>query len=151
LASVHHHETTYLHLGPRHVCCPLLGLPATLSQPLACHRKTQAGVRLYPRREHRHRPLALWGGNEEGFYVALMISSGPGRNDEQFTRMVIAQQAGGTVYTFRRRGHFERPPTAKSNQMPTQKPLVAGEHSSRIDPRRIEPAESKTQRHGDES
>jgi len=55
-------------------------------------------------------------GNEEGFYVALGISSGPGPNDEQFTRMVIAPQAGGTVFTFRRRGHFEGPKTAESTE-----------------------------------
>ncbi len=52
------------------------------------------------------------GEDETGFYVALGISSGPGPSDDQFTRMVIAPQAGGTVFTFRRRGHFEGPRTA---------------------------------------
>jgi hypothetical protein len=46
--------------------------------------------------------------HEEGFYVSLSISSGPGPNDKQFTRMLIAPHAAGTVYTFRRRGHFQR-------------------------------------------
>lgn len=47
-------------------------------------------------------------GNEEGIYVELSISSGPGPDDEQFTRMLIAHAPGGTVDTFRRKGSLER-------------------------------------------
>lgn len=45
---------------------------------------------------------------EEGIYVALGISSGPGPDDSQFTRILIAHASGGDVYTFRRKGHFQR-------------------------------------------
>ncbi len=53
-------------------------------------------------------------GNEEGFYVSLAIASSPGANIEQFTRMVICWQPGGTVFTFQRRGHFERATVEKA-------------------------------------
>ena len=56
-------------------------------------------------------------GNEEGFYVALSIASSPGPNDEQFTRMAIAPHAGGTVYTFRRQGHFEQTQQPEDDSM----------------------------------
>jgi hypothetical protein len=49
---------------------------------------------------------------EEGIYVALGIASGPGPNDEQFTRMLIAHEPGGVVHTFRRKRRFERVPVA---------------------------------------
>ncbi len=45
---------------------------------------------------------------EEGIYVALGISSSHGPNDDQFTRILIAHASGGDVYTFRRKGHFQR-------------------------------------------
>lgn len=51
------------------------------------------------------------GGDEEGFYVALTLASGPGPNEEQFTRILIAHHAAGTVFAFRRRGHFNRTQT----------------------------------------
>ena len=41
---------------------------------------------------------SLQDGDEEGFYVALGISSGPGPNDKQFMRILIAQHAEATVY-----------------------------------------------------
>jgi hypothetical protein len=53
-------------------------------------------------------------GTEEGIYVALAISSSPGPNDEQFTRMLIAHAPGGDLFTFRRKGCLERTPAKSS-------------------------------------
>lgn len=46
---------------------------------------------------------------EEGIYVVLGIASGPGPNDGQFIRTLIAHAPRGDVYTFRRKGSFGRP------------------------------------------
>jgi hypothetical protein len=73
------------------------------------------------------------GEDEEGFYVALSIASSPGPDDEQFTRMLIAQGAGGTVSTFRRRGHFER------TQLPWGQDCSSGPPAG-ADPTQGEPA-----------
>lgn len=62
------------------------------------------------------------GNAEEGIYVALGIASGPGPNDEQFTRTLIAHAPEGDVYTFRRRGRFE----ANLLTPETRKAMVAG-------------------------
>jgi len=72
------------------------------------------------------------GEDEEGFYVALAIASSPGPNDNQFTRMLIAPHAGGNVFTFRRRGHFERTQTERLKETPPNKVTGAnaGEQSS---------------------
>lgn len=56
------------------------------------------------------------GEDEEGFYVALSIASSPGPNDQGFTRMLIAQHSAGSVFTFQRRGHFERTQTDKGKE-----------------------------------
>jgi len=59
---------------------------------------------------------------EEGIYVALGIASGPGPDDEQFTRTLIAHAPEGDVSTFRRRGRFE----ANLLTPETRKAMVAG-------------------------
>lgn len=59
---------------------------------------------------------------EEGIYVALGIASGPGPDDAQFTRTLIAHAAEGDVYTFRRRGRYE----ANLLTPETRKAMVAG-------------------------
>ncbi len=59
---------------------------------------------------------------EEGIYVALGIASGPGPDDAQFIRTLIAHAAEGDVYTFRRRGRFE----ANLLTPETRKAMVAG-------------------------
>lgn len=62
------------------------------------------------------------GDGEEGIYVALGIASGPGPDDAQFTRTLIAHAAEGDVSTFRRRGRFE----ANLLTPETRKAMVAG-------------------------
>ncbi|OJW03196.1 MAG: hypothetical protein BGO49_00015 [Planctomycetales bacterium 71-10] len=62
------------------------------------------------------------GDGEEGIYVALGIASGPGPDDAQFTRTLIAHAAEGDVSTFRRRGRFEANLLAPE----TRKAMVAG-------------------------
>ncbi len=59
---------------------------------------------------------------EEGIYVALGIASGPGPNDEQFLRTLIAHAPEGDVYTFRRKGRFR--PTLLTPE--TRKAMVVG-------------------------
>jgi hypothetical protein len=73
------------------------------------------GVNIVIVRSSRH------GEDEEGFYVVLTIASSPGPNDEQFTRMLIAPHALGNVFTFRRRGHFERTPAEKQQEVAPNK------------------------------
>jgi hypothetical protein len=94
------------------------GVPLRGDVELATNLWADGIARLKPRYVYTHgvnivivrsRP----GEDEEGFYVALSIAYSPGPNDEQFTRMLIAQHAGGTVFTFRRRGHFERTQTER--------------------------------------
>ncbi|MBN1358986.1 MAG: hypothetical protein JW993_00260 [Sedimentisphaerales bacterium] len=101
-------------------------------------------------------------GNEEGFFVGQAIASVPGPYQPQFTCILIAHHAGGSVSAFRRRGHLERMQTEPPNQtpaarvLPSAPPLSARRESAadevgRPHPERDDAAIADAQQNADES
>lgn len=99
------------------------GTPLSGDSEIATNLWADAIVRLHPVYVYTHGiniviVRSRQGEDEEGFYVALSIASSPGANDGQFSRMLIAQHAGGSVFTFKRRGHLERTQTQRLKEKP---------------------------------